>query len=149
MNLKLKGKLVCQLRQVCRNCSFTVTSDSKHECFKKFCNYCYNNQPSGHFCYAAPQKPRKLTDSFLYVFRGTECTQDLQKHEGTFELIPKLIRDQQMCSQCEALDEMNVDCEQCGKRTHMFWKDPVGKFIDYLLTSTPFADKIYVITQFS
>jgi len=37
---KVKGKVVCQWRQVCRNCSFTVTSDSKHEYFKRFCNYC-------------------------------------------------------------------------------------------------------------
>ena len=35
--LKVIGKLVCQWRQVCRNCSFTVTSDYKHECFKRFC----------------------------------------------------------------------------------------------------------------
>jgi rRNA maturation endonuclease Nob1 len=38
---KVKGKLVCQWTQICRNCSFLVTSDSKHECFKKFCSYSY------------------------------------------------------------------------------------------------------------
>jgi hypothetical protein len=36
LTLKVKGKLVCQWRQVCRNCSFKVTFGSKHECFKKF-----------------------------------------------------------------------------------------------------------------
>ena len=30
---------------------------------------------------------------------------------------------------CEAVDDLSVDCEQCGKRTHMFWQNPVGKFI--------------------
>ena len=54
LTLKAKGKLVCQWRQVCRNCSYLVTSVSKHECFKKFCNYCNKKQPSGHFCYVAP-----------------------------------------------------------------------------------------------
>ena len=35
-----------------------------------------------------------------------------------------------MRSKCEAVDDLNVDCEQCGKRTHVFWaEDPVGKFI--------------------
>jgi len=24
---------------------------------------------------------------------------------------------------------MNADCDQCGKRTHVFWLDTVGKFI--------------------
>jgi hypothetical protein len=43
LTLNAKGKLVCQWRQVCRNCNFLETSNSKHECFKKFCNYCNKN----------------------------------------------------------------------------------------------------------
>jgi len=43
--LKVKGKLVCQWRQVCRHCSYLVTSDSKHEGFKKFCTFCNKKQP--------------------------------------------------------------------------------------------------------
>ena len=36
----------------------------------------------------------------------------------------------------------------CVKRTHVFWaEDTVGKFIDYLRQSGPFADKIYVISH--
>ena len=45
------------------------------------------------------------------------------------------------------MDDLIVDCEQCGKRTHMFWQDPVGKFIHYLRLSRLFADKIYVISN--
>jgi len=33
LTLKVKGKLVCQWRQVCRNCSYTVTTDFKQECY--------------------------------------------------------------------------------------------------------------------
>ena len=96
--VKVKGKLVCKWRQVCRNCSFRVTSDSKHECFKRFCTYCYKNQPSGHFWYMAQLKPSKLTDRVFYVFFDTECTQDLEWHDGSFEHIPNLICALQMCS---------------------------------------------------
>ena len=78
MTFKVKGKLVCQWRQECPNCSFTVTAYSKHECFKRFCNYCNKNQPSGHFCYVAPLKPSKLTDRFLYAFFDMECTQYIE-----------------------------------------------------------------------
>jgi hypothetical protein len=42
---------------------------------------------------------------------------------------------------------VNVDCEQCGKRIHSFWQDPIGKFIDYLRMSRSFTDKIYVISH--
>ena len=45
--LRVKGKLVCHWRQVCRNCNVLVTSDNKHECFKRFCSNCNKLQPSG------------------------------------------------------------------------------------------------------
>jgi hypothetical protein len=44
VTLNVKGKLVCQWTEVCRNCSYLVTSDSKHDCFKKFCTFCNNLQ---------------------------------------------------------------------------------------------------------
>ena len=75
----VKGKLVCQWRQVCQNCAFTITGDSKHECIKRFCNYCNKKQLSGHFCYVAPLKPSKLTDRVLFE---RDCTQDFEKHDG-------------------------------------------------------------------
>jgi len=35
-----------------------------------------------------------------------------------------------MCSaECEAVEDVNVDCEQCGKRVHSFWQDIVGKLL--------------------
>ena len=138
----MKGKRVRQWSQVCGNCNFLVTSNNKHECFEKICTNCNKLQPSGHFCYEAPLKPSKVTNRVLYVFFDMECTQDLEKYEGSFEHIPNLICAQQMCSKCEAVDDLSVDYEQCGKRTHMFWQETVGKFIDYLRLSRPFADKI-------
>ena len=105
LNQKVKGMLVCQWRQVCRNCSFTVTGDNKHEYFKIFCNNCNKKQPSGHFFYVSPLKPSKLTNRFMYVFIDTECTQDYEKHDGSFEHFPNLICAQQMCSKYEAVDD--------------------------------------------
>ena len=83
----------------------------------------------------------------MYVFFDTECTQDLEKCDGNFELIPNLIYTKQMCSKCETVDDLSVDCKQCGKRNHMFWHNPVDKYIDYLRLSRQFADKIYVISH--
>ena len=67
--------------------------------------------------------------------------------DGSFEHIPNLICAQELCSNCEAVNDLSVDCEQCGKRTHMFWQVPVGRFIDYLRLSRPFAEKIFVISH--
>jgi len=70
LTLKVKGKLVCQWRQVCRNCNVLGAG----ECLKKFCNNCNKKEPSGHFCYAAPLKYSKFSDTFFFVFFDTECT---------------------------------------------------------------------------
>jgi len=43
------------------------------------------------FFYVAPLKPCKLRDRFMYVFFSTECTQDLEKCDGSFEHVPNLI----------------------------------------------------------
>jgi len=60
-------------------------------------------------------------------------------------LIPNLICAQEMCSKCEFVEHLSVDCKQCGKRIHEFWEEPVGNFMEYLRPSRPFADKIYII----
>ena len=49
LNIEVNGNLVCHWRQIWRNCSFTVTGSWKHECFKRFYNYCNKKEPSGHF----------------------------------------------------------------------------------------------------
>jgi len=89
-------------------------------------------------------KPCKLTDRFMYVFFDSECTQDFETWDGYFEHVPKLICAQQMCSKCEAVEDLSFDCEQCGKRTDM---DAVGKYIYYLRLPRPVADKIDVISH--
>ena len=86
------------------------------------------NQPSGHLCHVDPLKSCKLTDSYLYVIFDTECPKDLEKSEGSLEYVPNLICAKQMYNKCPAVDDLSVDCEQCGKSTHMLWQDPVGKW---------------------
>jgi hypothetical protein len=144
--LKVKGKLVCQWRQVCRNCSYFVTFDSKHECFKKFCTYCNKKQPSGHSCYVAVLKPSKLSNKYFTFSLIRSAHKTLKSVMGLLSMY----RTSYVLSRCSKrvnVDDVNVDCEQCGKRVHTFWQDPVGKFIDYFRQSRPFADKIYVISH--
>jgi len=95
----------------------------------------------------ASLNPSKLSIKYLYVFFDTKCTEDLEKYDGSFEHVTNLICAQKMCSKCETLDDVNVNCEQCGKRVHTFWQDPLRKFIDFLRLSRPFADKIHVISH--
>ena len=71
------------------------------------------------------------------------CTQDLEKRDPVTKLICALL----MCSKCETIKDLNIDCQQCGKCTHIFWQDCIGKFIEYLRLSRIFEDKIYVMSH--
>jgi hypothetical protein len=140
-------RAVCTCVFCMRNCSFLVTSDSKLESFKTFCNICNKQQPSVRLCYVAPLKPGQLSHRFMYVLFDMECTVVLEQRDGYFEHEPNRICDQQMCSNCEAIEDLNIDCSQSGTRVHVFRQDHIGKFIEYLLQFRTFADKIYVISH--
>jgi hypothetical protein len=113
----------------------------------KFCSNCNRKTHFGHFCYVAPLKATKLSEKIMYIFFDTECTQDLEELDESFEHVPILICAQQMFSKCVSMDDTYIDCKQCGPRTHEFCQDNVCKFIDYLRLSKSFADKIYVISH--
>jgi hypothetical protein len=147
VTLRVKGKLIFAWKQICKTCSFLVTSDNKHECVKRFCNVCNKLRHAGHFCYMSPLKPSKLSSKYMYVFFDIESSQDLERNQGSFEHVPNLLWAQQMCSKCETNEDLNIDCEQCGNRIHVFWQDPIDKFIEYLRENRPHADKIYVIAH--
>jgi len=40
-----------------------------------------------------------------------ECTQNREKRDGSFEHVTKTMCALQMCSKCEPVDDMSVDCE--------------------------------------
>jgi hypothetical protein len=64
-----------------------------------------------------------------------EYAQYLEKRDRPFEHMRNRICFKQMCSECEAVDDLVVDCEHSVKLIHTFWQDSVSKFIDYLRQS--------------
>jgi len=140
-----KGKLVCQLRQVCRNCSYLVTADTKPECSKKFCNFL---KIKSNF--------QATFATWLHINLASFCTcSSIRSAHKTMKIVMGLLSMfrnsyvRSMCSRCETVDDLSVDCEQCDKRIHSFWQDPVGKFIDCLWQFRPFADNLYFISHIS
>jgi hypothetical protein len=94
-------------------------------------------------------KTKQVIGHDLYVFFDVQCTQDLEERDGSLEHVPKLICTKKICSKCETVDDLRVDCELCGKRIHAFWQDPVGKFMEYLRQSRPFSIKVNIISHSS
>jgi hypothetical protein len=84
LSLNVNGKAACQWRQVRRNYSIVITSESKHECFKRFLITVTKSNLQVIFATWLHSSLANFP-TFMYVFSDTECTQDLEGHEGSFE----------------------------------------------------------------
>jgi hypothetical protein len=56
------------------------------------------------------------SDKVLFVFYDFETTQETKFSENATEHIPNLDCVQKFCSVCEMQDDIDIDCERCGKR---------------------------------
>jgi len=61
--------------------------------------------------------------------------------------VPNLVCLQQFCCKCENVQDINIDCEKCGRRKHTIWDDPVGDLLISLCKSRPWCNKILAIAH--
>jgi hypothetical protein len=64
------------------------------------------------------------------VFYDFGTTQDTNFSENATEHIPILVCVQQNCSTCEMQDDIEMDCDRCGRRRNLFFDDPVDLLSD-------------------
>ena len=64
-------------------------------------------------------------DNVLYLFHDFESNQNKRYSDRANAHVPKLVCVQYFCAICEEV-EGDIDCEQCGKRRHSFWENPLG-----------------------
>ena len=130
---QLKGKSVCEQKRNCAKCNGLLGDRSKHECFKLFCDNCKKNR-------APLVNKLPKSGNVLFVFYDFETTQDTRISDSTTLHVPNLVCLQQICSQCEMQADIDKDCEQCGRRRHSFWEDPVGDLLSHLGEPRPWCD---------
>jgi hypothetical protein len=87
------------------------------------------------------------SDNVLFVFYDFETTQDTKFSENATEHIPKLVCVLKFCLVCEVQDDIERDCERCGKRRHSFVDDPVGDILSYLCERRPWCNKVIAIAH--
>ena len=68
----------------------------------------------------------RRSEDVLFVFYDFETTQDTKFSDKANVHIPMLVCLQQFCTTCEMQDDIDTDCEHCGRRRHSFFEDPVG-----------------------
>jgi hypothetical protein len=80
------------------------------------------------------------------LFSDFETTQYTKFSGNATEHIPNLVCVQQFCSVCE-MQDIEKDCERCGKRCHSFFDDPVGGLLSYLCEHRPWCNKVIAIAH--
>lgn len=109
------------------------------------------DQPIRHLCCIAKNKkakPTKRESEFLFVFYDLECRQEtpISGVSNTFLHEPNLCIAQHVCSMCFNNDNLDADCQNCGKRTHIFRENPVESFLNYI-SSLPKKFKITALAH--
>ena len=66
------------------------------------------------------------SDTVIFVFYGFETTQDTKFSDSATVHVPNLVCLQQFCSKCEYIQDINTDCEQCGRRKHVLGRSSRG-----------------------
>jgi hypothetical protein len=87
------------------------------------------------------------SDNVLFVFYNFETMQDTKFSENATEHIPILVCVQQICSVCEMQDDIEMDCERCGRRRHTFFDDAVRDLLSYLCEPRRRCNKVVAIAQ--
>jgi hypothetical protein len=81
------------------------------------------------------------------LFYDFETTQDTTCSDKANVHVPILVCLQQFCTVCDIRDDIDVDCERCGKRRHSFFENPVGDLLSYVSEPRPWCRKVVAIAQ--
>lgn len=129
---------ICTSFKICGNCSvpYTVKKSDPHVCGSTYCKICKATVPIRHDCYIAVTKPKsKRKNGDLYIFYDFESTQTkkIDNDNTKFEHEVVLCVAHQACDKCRNVPDVNLNCENCGKREQIFFRDDVvHNFMVYL-----------------
>ena len=87
------------------------------------------------------------SDGVHYVFYDFETRQHTRYSETAKEHVPNLVCIQQLCSQCEGIDDFERECKRSGVRKNALWEDPVGDLLTYLCEPKPCFRQIIAIAH--
>lgn len=151
---------VCNRLKVCPKCivSYRFNKKRKHVCGIKYCSTCRQERATSHNCFIPPvyqdsededenketesktnsNKKKKKDETItepLFIFYDFETVQHepLPGQPNKIAHLVNLALAQQACKSCEKSDnDINIDCELCGKREHMFMgADSLHMFMQY------------------
>lgn len=154
---------VCDKYKVCPKCfvSYIISNtkddaEPSHICGKFYCTLCRCERDRFHHHFIPPLKTsseqeeevnvengenrrkRKKSDSIIFVFFDFETVQNklLAGETTKFEHKVNLAIAQQTCEVCKINEDVSIDCENCGKREHIFiGENSLELFMEYLVNS--------------
>ena len=86
------------------------------------------------------------SNNVLFVFYDFETTQDIKFSDTATVHVSNLVCLQQFCSLCLSRDDIDEECERCGKIKHSFFEDPVGD-LTYLCEPRAWCKRVVAIAH--
>lgn len=127
---------ICTVFKICADCSvpYIVKKRETHKCGSSYCKICKAIVPIRHECFMAITKPKpSRKNGDLYIFYDFESTQTKKIGDTKFEHEAVLCVAHQACDKCRNEADVNLECVNCNKREHIFFKDNVvHNFMLYL-----------------
>ena len=103
------GKTVYEQKKCCGKCGDFIT-EKKHDCNKRWCENCNENNEIGHLCFMRSLRNKLLdSDTVLFVFYAFETNQDTKYSDSDTVHVANLVFLQQFCSKCEKIQGINID----------------------------------------
>jgi len=106
----LNKKSICERKGCCTTCGWAVTRRN-HECNKRFCDNCEENNEMDHLCYMRPLKDALPPAGDEVLFYDFETTQSTEYTDEAKLHAPNLVCVQQFCSSYEALEDWETACD--------------------------------------
>ncbi|CAH0562743.1 unnamed protein product [Brassicogethes aeneus] len=133
--LNMHKEKLCSKLHRCLSCLNSYWTKDKHNC--GYCRTCLCLKPIRHDCYMQPsvisdKTKKSLENDFLFAFYDFECMQEKEISSNIFLHEPNLCVVEQVCSECITSDNIDLDCIKCGKRKHIFSKNPVESLLNFL-----------------
>jgi G:T-mismatch repair DNA endonuclease (very short patch repair protein) len=145
---------VCDYFKKCKTCSRTYTlykGRPAHKCDEIYCNNCRVHRERGHKCYIKTLcNEIKNASQSMIVYFDIECTLNTPRGEdandGTLHE-PNLLIAHSQCEKCKDIENVDVMCNFCGIRKHVFSTDPIDEFFKFLTLPRNHFREIYVISH--
>lgn len=129
---------ICALFKICPDgfVPYNTKDEDSHKCGTTYCKICKDTVSIRHDCYIAITKlkpKRKHGDLYVTMILNQHKQKKMGNDATKYKHEVVLCVAQQACDKCRSVSDVNLACEKCGQREHIFFgENVIHNFMIYL-----------------